>query len=48
MTVRSQVLFTADGVRIDAGHFEGDLLFGGTAVRFPLDVSIVECYADAA
>jgi DNA polymerase-1 len=26
----------------------GRLLFGGTAVRFPLDVSIVECYADAA
>ena len=26
----------------------GRLLFGETAVRFPLDVSIVECYADAA
>jgi pimeloyl-ACP methyl ester carboxylesterase len=24
MTVRPQVLFTADGVRIDAGHFDGD------------------------
>ena len=26
----------------------GELLFGETSVRFPLDVSIVECYADAA
>jgi DNA polymerase I len=26
----------------------GRLLFGETAVRFPLDVSVVECYADAA
>jgi DNA polymerase family A len=26
----------------------GELLFGGTTVRFPLDVSVVECYADAA
>ncbi len=26
----------------------GDLVFGATAVRFPLDVSVVECYADAA
>jgi DNA polymerase I len=26
----------------------GRLLFGDTPVRFPLDVSIVECYADAA
>ncbi|UQU68648.1 bifunctional 3'-5' exonuclease/DNA polymerase [Couchioplanes caeruleus] len=26
----------------------GELLFGGTEVRFPLDVSVVECYADAA
>jgi pimeloyl-ACP methyl ester carboxylesterase len=25
MTVRPQVLFAADGVRIDAGHFAGDL-----------------------
>ncbi|GAA4683300.1 DNA polymerase I [Phytohabitans rumicis] len=25
----------------------GQLLFGATAVRFPLDVSIVDCYADA-
>ncbi|HEV8571032.1 MAG TPA: bifunctional 3'-5' exonuclease/DNA polymerase [Actinoplanes sp.] len=25
-----------------------DLVFGATAVRFPLDVSVVECYADAA
>ncbi|WP_425440141.1 bifunctional 3'-5' exonuclease/DNA polymerase [Pseudosporangium ferrugineum] len=26
----------------------GELLFGRTEVRFPLDVSVVECYADAA
>ena len=26
----------------------GRLLFGETTVRFPLDVSVVECYADAA
>jgi DNA polymerase-1 len=26
----------------------GRLLFGGTQVRFPLDVSVVDCYADAA
>ena len=26
----------------------GALVFGETAVRFPLDVSVVECYADAA
>ncbi|MEV4703467.1 bifunctional 3'-5' exonuclease/DNA polymerase [Actinoplanes sp. NPDC049316] len=26
----------------------GELLFGETEVRFPLDVSVVECYADAA
>jgi len=26
----------------------GRLLFGGTEVRFPLDVSVVECYTDAA
>ena len=25
----------------------GELLFGATGVRFPLDVSIVDCYADA-
>jgi DNA polymerase-1 len=25
----------------------GDLLFGATEVRFPLDVSVVDCYADA-
>jgi DNA polymerase-1 len=25
-----------------------ELLFGATPVRFPLDVSVVECYADAA
>jgi len=34
-------------VRASAGK-AGELLFGETAVRFPLDVSIVECYADAA
>jgi DNA polymerase-1 len=37
----------AEAVRASAQQ-AGDLLFGGTAVRFPLDVSIVECYADAA
>ena len=31
----------------DAGARAGRLLFGGTEVRFPLDISIVECYADA-
>jgi DNA polymerase-1 len=25
----------------------GELIFGATAVRFPLDVSVVDCYADA-
>jgi DNA polymerase-1 len=34
---------------VHAGAAEaGRLLFGDTAVRFPLDVSVVECYADAA
>ena len=37
----------AEAVRASATQ-AGDLLFGDTAVRFPLDVSIVECYADAA
>jgi DNA polymerase I-like protein with 3'-5' exonuclease and polymerase domains len=37
----------AEAVRESATK-AGDLLFGGTGVRFPLDVSIVECYADAA
>jgi DNA polymerase-1 len=37
----------AEAVRTSAAK-AGDLLFGATAVRFPLDVSIVECYADAA
>jgi len=32
----------------DSAARAGRLLFGETAVRFPLDVSIVECYADAA
>ena len=31
----------------DSAAQAGRLLFGGTAVRFPLDVSVVECYADA-
>ena len=26
----------------------GQALFGDTEVRFPLDVSVVDCYADAA
>jgi DNA polymerase-1 len=30
-----------------AGDQAGRLLFGDTAVRFPLDVSVVRCYADA-
>jgi DNA polymerase family A len=37
----------AEAVRASAEK-AGELLFGETAVRFPLDVSIVECYADAA
>lgn len=37
----------AAAVRLAAGR-AGDLLFGRTEVRFPLDVSIVDCYADAA
>ncbi len=32
----------------DSAARAGELLFGGTEVRFPLDVSVVECYADAA
>jgi DNA polymerase-1 len=32
----------------EAADRAGRLLFGETPVRFPLDVSIVECYADAA
>ncbi|MGW0434984.1 bifunctional 3'-5' exonuclease/DNA polymerase [Micromonospora sp. NPDC003197] len=31
----------------EAGQRAGRLLFGTTAVRFPLDVSVVDCYADA-
>jgi DNA polymerase-1 len=31
----------------DSAAQAGQLLFGATAVRFPLDVSVVECYADA-
>lgn len=31
----------------DAARQAGRLLFGDTAVRFPLDVSVVDCYADA-
>jgi DNA polymerase-1 len=37
----------ADAVRAAADR-AGELLFGATPVRFPLDVSVVECYADAA
>ncbi len=37
----------AEAVRVSAAR-AGELLFGDSAVRFPLDVSIVECYADAA
>ena len=37
----------AEAVRASAAK-AGELLFGPTTVRFPLDVSIVECYADAA
>ena len=37
----------AEAVRASAVG-AGRLLFGETTVRFPLDVSIVECYADAA
>jgi DNA polymerase-1 len=37
----------AEAVRVSAAK-AGELLFGETAVRFPLDVSVVECYADAA
>jgi hypothetical protein len=36
----------AEAVRVSAAK-AGELLFGGIEVRFPLDVSIVECYADA-
>lgn len=36
----------ADRVRAAAGR-AGTLLFGQTTVRFPLDVSVVDCYADA-
>jgi DNA polymerase-1 len=32
----------------DSAAQAGRLLFGATTVRFPLDVSVVECYADAA
>jgi DNA polymerase-1 len=31
----------------EAGLTAGRLLFGDSPVRFPLDVSVVECYADA-
>ncbi|GAB3939794.1 hypothetical protein GCM10027614_22490 [Micromonospora vulcania] len=30
-----------------AGERAATLLFGATPVRFPLDLSIVDCYADA-
>ncbi|MBD0274338.1 MAG: bifunctional 3'-5' exonuclease/DNA polymerase, partial [Acetobacteraceae bacterium] len=32
----------------DSAAQAGRLLFGATTVRFPLDVSVVQCYADAA
>ncbi|MGA3524344.1 bifunctional 3'-5' exonuclease/DNA polymerase [Melissospora conviva] len=32
----------------DSANRAGELLFGASPVRFPLDVSIVDCYADAA
>jgi DNA polymerase-1 len=41
----------AEAVReavVAAGELAGRLLFGETPVRFPLDVSVVRCYADAA
>jgi DNA polymerase-1 len=44
---REQAEQVAQAVRASAAR-AGELLFGETAVRFPLDVSIVECYADAA
>jgi DNA polymerase-1 len=37
----------AEAVHASAAE-AGRLLFGATTVRFPLDVSIVECYTDAA
>jgi DNA polymerase-1 len=37
----------ADAVRA-AGEQAGRLLFGDSPVRFPLDLSVVRCYADAA
>ncbi|MEH1015052.1 bifunctional 3'-5' exonuclease/DNA polymerase [Micromonospora sp. CPCC 206060] len=36
------------GLVFQAGTRATRLLFGATPVRFPLDVSVVECYADAA
>jgi len=33
---------------VECGELAGRLLFGETPVRFPLDVSVVRCYADAA
>jgi DNA polymerase-1 len=36
----------ANAVR-EAGDQAGRLLFGDSPVRFPLDVSVVDCYADA-
>ncbi|MFC7549404.1 bifunctional 3'-5' exonuclease/DNA polymerase [Plantactinospora sp. GCM10030261] len=36
----------AEQVRVAAARATG-LLFGATEVRFPLDVSVVDCYADA-
>ena len=31
----------------DAAAESGRLVFGDTAVRFPLSVAVVDCYADA-
>ncbi|WP_269476252.1 bifunctional 3'-5' exonuclease/DNA polymerase [Phytohabitans suffuscus] len=43
---RERAAEVGDAVRAAAVR-AGQLLFGATAVRFPLDVSVVECYADA-
>ena len=42
-----EAAMVAEAVRASAVQ-AGRLLFGETTVRFPLDVSIVECYTDAA
>jgi DNA polymerase-1 len=45
-TPREHAAQVAELVRA-AGERAGTLLFGASVVRFPLDVSIVDCYADA-